>query len=217
MSNGNMVYLFVGQDPALKEIQLNKIKQEFLPQKLREFNLDVLYSKEINLKAIQEKFLSLPLKSAKRIIVIKDAQSLDEQSRDFLLNYSLKPQQELVLVLDFEHHDYKDEFIKSMAAYSKVMRFQQTVAPDTFTLNRQIELGKADFALRLLNQLLNNGEPAEKILGGLRYAWERQNIQTLQAKKKLKLLLTCDIEIKTGRLKPAFALEKLIVSLCGFV
>jgi len=217
LSNGNMVYLFVGQDPALKEIQLNKIKQEFLPQELREFNLDVLYSKEINLKAIQEKFLSLPLKCAKRVIVIKDAQSLDEQSRDFLLNYSKKPQQGLVLVLDFEQYDYKDEFIKSMSVHAKVIHFHQTVNPDAFTLSRQIELKKADFALRLLNQLLSNGEPAEKILGGLRYAWERQNIQTLQARKNLKLLLACDIEIKTGRLKPAFALEKLIVSLCGLV
>ena len=212
-----MVYLLLGQDPQAKEIQLKKIKQEFLPQELRDFNLDVLYSKEINLKAIQEKFLSFPLKSAKRIIVIKDMQSLDEQSRDFLLSYSKKPLQALVLVLDFEQYNYKDEFIKSMSVHAKVIRFQQTVNPDAFSLSRQIELKKADFALRLLNQLLSNGEPAEKILGGLRYAWERQNIQTLQARKNLKLLLACDIEIKTGRLKPAFALEKLIVSLCGLV
>ncbi len=209
------VYLLIGQDPQAKEIQLNKIKQEFLPQELRDFNLDVLYSKEINLKAIQEKFLSLPLKSAKRIIVIKDAQSLDEQSRDYLLNYCKKPQQGLVLVLDFEHYDYKDEFIKNISRRALVIRFQQTVNPDAFTLSRQIELKKTDLSLRLLNQLLSNGEPAEKILGGLRYAWERQNIQTLQARKKFKLLLACDIEIKTGRLKPALALEKLIVSLCG--
>ncbi|MDD5097463.1 MAG: hypothetical protein PHU59_03120 [Candidatus Omnitrophica bacterium] len=212
-----MVYLLIGADPQAKEIQLNKIKQEFLPQELRDFNLDILYSKEINLKAIQEKFLSLPLKSAKRIIIIKDAQSLDEQSRDFLLNYSLQPLPALVLVLDFEHYDYKDEFIKKMSAQAKVIRFQQAINPDSFALSRQIELKKADLALRMLNQLLSNGEPAEKVLGGLRYAWERQNIQTLEAKKKLKLLLACDIEIKTGRLKPAFALEKLVVNLCGLV
>jgi len=28
--------------------------------------------------------------------------------------------------------------------------------------------------------------------------------------------LGADLEIKTGRLKPTFALEKLVVSLCGF-
>ncbi len=226
-----MVYLLIGQDIAAKEIQLKKIKQEFLPKELQDFNLDTLYAKEITLKEIQERFLAIPLKSAKRIIVIKDAHSLDDQSRDFLLaycaeartgcsaiaGYSRKPHKQLVLVLEFEHYDYKDEFFKNISGNARIMRFQETVAPDAFALNRQIELRKADCALRLLNQLLGNGEAPERILGGLRYAWERQNEQTPDARKKLKLLLACDIEIKTGRLKPAFALEKLVVSLCGFI
>lgn len=211
-----MVYLLIGQDIQAKETQFKKIKQEFLPKELQDFNLDTLYAKEISLKEIQERFLAIPLKSAKRIIVIKDAHSLDGQSRDFLLAYSRKPHKQLVLVLDFEHYDYNDEFFKSISGNARVMRFQETVNPDAFALNRQIELRKADCALRLLNQLLGNGEAPERILGGLRYAWERQNEKTPDARKKLKLLLGCDIEIKTGRLKPAFALEKLVVSLCGF-
>ena len=215
-SNGDMVYLLIGADDQAKEIQLKKIKQEFLPRELQDFNSDTLYAKETTLKAIQERFLAIPLKSAKRIIVIKDAHSLDEASRDFIFAYSKNPRKELVLVLDFQHYDYKDEFIKSISGYAKTMRFQETVNPDAFALSRQIELRKADFALRLANQMLKAGEAPERILGGLRYAWERQDIHTPEARKKLKLLLTCDIEIKTGRLKPACALEKLIVSLCCF-
>jgi DNA polymerase III delta subunit len=211
------VYLLIGQDVQAKEAQLRKIKQEFLPKELQDFNLDTLYAKEVDLKNIQEKFLLIPLKSAKRIIVIKDADSLDEPSRDFLLSYAKKPNKQLVLVLVLEHYDYQDSFIKNISRMAKVMRFKETVNPDTFTLNRQIELKKADYALRLLSQLLKNGEAPERILGGLRYAWEKQGIQSLEAKRKLKLLLGCDVEIKTGRLKPAFALEKLVVSLCGFV
>ena len=211
-----MVYLLIGQDPQAKEIQLKKLKQEFLPPDLQDFNLDTLYAKEITLKQIQERFLAIPLKSAKRIIVIKDAYSLNAESRDFLVAYSKKPYKELILVLDFPHYGYKDEFIKSISGQAKIMRFQEIVNPDAFALSRQVELRKADSALRLLSQLLKNGEAPERILGSLRFAWERQNIQTREAKKKLKLLLTCDIEIKTGRLKPAFALEKLIISLCGF-
>jgi len=211
-----MVYLLIGQDIAAKETQLKKIKQEFLPLQLQDFNLDTLYAKEIILKDIQERFLSIPLKSAKRIIVIKDAHLLDKESRDFLLAFSKKPHQQLVLVLDFAQYDYKDEFIKGIGAHARLLRFKETVNPDTFSLNRQIELRKTDSALRLLNQLLKNGEAPERILGGLRYAWEKQDIQSLGARRKLKLLLGCDLEIKTGRLKPAFALEKLVISLCGF-
>lgn len=216
VSNG--VYLLIGQDTQAKETFFKKIKQEFLSQELQDFNLDRLYAKEITLKDIQERLLAIPLKSAKRIILIKDAHSLDKESRDFLLSYSRRPQKQLVLVFDFEEYDYKDEFIKGISAQANacLMRFKERVDPDAFVLNRQIELRKTGPALRILNQLLKNGEAPERILGGLRYAWEKQGIAASGATRKLKLLLNCDLEIKTGRLKPAFALEKLVVSLCGF-
>ncbi len=211
-----MVYLLIGQDIAAKETQLKKIKQEFLHPTLQDFNLDTLYAKEVNLKDIQERFLSLPLKSAKRIIVIKDAQLLNKESQDFLLAFAKKPHPQLVLVLDFLQYDNKDKFLQDLCRHSRLLRFKETVNPDTFALSRQIELRKTAAALRLLNQLLKNGEAPERILGGLRYAWEKQDTQSLYAKKKLKFLLGCDLEIKTGRLKPAWALERLIVNLCGF-
>jgi len=211
-----MVYLLIGQDIAAKEVQLKKIKQEFLPSELQDFNLDTLYAKESTLKDIQERLLSIPLKSVKRIMVIKDAHLLDEESRNFLLAFFKKPQKELVLVLDFAQYDSRDELIKNISAGGQILRFKETVNPDTFALNRQIQLKKTDSALRLLNQLLENGEAPERILGGLRYAWEKQDAASLNARKKLKLLVSADLEIKTGRLKPAFALEKLVVNLCSF-
>lgn len=216
MNNGNMVYLLIGQDIQAKETQLKKIKQEFLPQELQDFNSDTLYAREISLKDLQERFLAVPLKSAKRMVVVKDSDHLNEACRAGLLEYFLKPHKQLVLVLMFEHYDYRDDFIKSASRYAKLMRFREEANPDAFALSRQIELRKADSALRILNQLLKNGEAPERILGGLRYNWEKQGLRTLEARRKLKLLLGCDVDIKTGRLKPAFALEKLVVGLCGF-
>lgn len=213
---GAGVYLLIGQDIAAKETRLNKIKQDSLSKELPDFNLDTLYAKEITLKDIQERLLAIPLKSAKRMMVIKEAHLLNAQSRNFLLSYAQKPHPQLILVLDFQQYDYKDEFIKGISAHASVLRFKETVSPDAFALNRQIELRKTDSALRILNQLLKEGEAPERILGGLRFAWEKQDMRTQAAKRKLKLLLNCDIEIKTGRLRPAFALEKLVVSLCGF-
>lgn len=212
-----MVYLLIGSDIQAKETRLKKLKQEFLPPEFQDFNIDTLYAKEITLRNIQERFLAIPFKSAKRVIAIKGAQFLDEESRGFILDYSKKPHKQLVLILDFERYDYKDGFIKAMSAHAVLERFKEIINPDAFGLNRQIELRKTDAALRLLDQLLKNGEAPERILGGLRYAWEKQDIRTLAAKKKLKALLNCDVEIKTGRLKPAFALEKLVVNLCAFV
>ncbi|MDD3345105.1 MAG: hypothetical protein PHO34_01515 [Candidatus Omnitrophica bacterium] len=212
-----MVYLLAGQDIQAREEQLNRIKQEFLPKETRDFNLDTLYAKEAALKDIQEKLLAMPVRSPRRILVVRDADHLDGECRDFILQYAAKPDKGMILILVFEHYAYQEDFVRNISRIAKVIRFKEAVTPDTFTLNRQIEMKRADQALRLLNQLLKNGEAPERILGGLRYAWEKQADRSLPARRRLKLLLCCDLEIKTGKLKPVFALEKLVVALCGLV
>jgi DNA polymerase III delta subunit len=210
-----MVYLFIGQDSLSKDIKLKSLKQEFLPKELEQFNLDTLYAKELTLRVLQERVLSLPFKAKRRVIVIKEAQDLKEDTKEFILKYVKKPEAAVILVLDIDRYDRRDEFLNSIYKYAKVFRFSERVQPDAFTLNRQISLRRADYALRVLNQLLKDGERPERILGGLRYAWERDVRSPAEMRKRLRLLLKCDVDIKTGRLKPNFALERLVVSLCG--
>lgn len=209
------VYLFIGQDSFSKDIQLKKIKEQFLGRELEYFNFDILYAKELNLLDFQERLLSLPLKAKKRIVIIKDAQSLKENIKEFLLNYVKNPPPKILLILDINRHNPKDEFIRQITRYCKVVRFREPLHLDTFTLSRYISPRSADYALRLLHQLLRNGEKPERILGGLRYVWEKDTLNPLERRKRLKILLNCDLDIKTGRLKPDFALEKLVIKLCG--
>jgi DNA polymerase III delta subunit len=118
------------------------------------------------------------------------------------------------LVLDINKYSPRDEFIKQIVGYSEVCRFKEDIQADAFVLSRAIDSKKSTYALRVLDQLLRSGEKPERILGGLRYSWENSIANTLQTRKKLGLLLNCDIDIKTGRLKPDFALERLVVNLC---
>ena len=211
-----MVYLFIGADPPSKEIQLKKIKQEFLSKGTEQFNQDILYAKELHLKELQEKLLSLPVNSPKRLVIIKGLQDLKEEVKPFLLHYVKKPFKQVILILDTESNYLKSgEFINSLARQVKVLRFKEMPELNTFTLGRAIMMKRPDYALATLNQLLQNGERPERILGGLRYICDKDSASTLETKKRLKLLLTCDIEIKTGKLKASFALEKLVVRLCG--
>ncbi len=212
---GNMVYLFIGDDSLSKDVQLKRMRQEFLARATEQFNLDTLYAKDSTLKSLQETLLRLPVNNPRRIVVIKDAQDLKQDTKDFLLKYVKTPHRQIILVLDINRIEKKDEFINLIYKFTKVVRFRETRPLDVFALSRQIQLGKADLALRILNQILREGERPERILGGLRYAWERDVTYPVDIKRKLKLLLNCDLEIKTGKLKPAFALEKLVVSLCG--
>ncbi len=210
-----MLYLLIGQDVLSKDIQIKKLKQEFLARGFEQFNLDIVYAKELTLRELQERLLCLPVKSPKRLIVIKEAQGLKEEVKEFILKFVAKPNKQLILVLDITLRNRQDEFINRIYKYAKVLHFEEIVPPDTFTLSREINLKRPDYALRILNQLLKNGEKPEMILGGLRYSWERDNLSSLERRKRLRVLLNCDIEIKTGKLKALFALEKLIVSLCA--
>ena len=210
------VYLFIGQDSFSKDIQIKKIKEQFLSRELEYFNFDTLYSKELNRIDLQERLLSLPLKVKKRIVIIKDAQSLKENIKEFLLNYVKNPSPKILLILDINRYNPKDEFIRHITRYCKTFRFREPLHLDAFTLSRYISPRSADYALRILHQLLKNGEKPERILGGLRYAWGKDTINSLERRKRLKTLLNCDLDIKTGRLKPDFALEKLVIKLCGF-
>ena len=211
----NMVYLFIGEDSLSKEAQLIKLRQELLAKGTEQFNFEVLRAKEIVLKDLQEALLRLPVNNPQRILAIKDSEHLKEDIEEFLLNYVKTPFKQVVLVLDVSHLEKKDEFLNTISRFCKVARFQETRKLDTFALIRQIDLNKPDLALRVLNQLQKDGERPERILGGLRYAWEKGIAHPAEMKRRLKLLLNCDLEIKTGKLKPVFALEKLVIGLCG--
>jgi len=209
-----MVYLFIGQDSLSKDIKLKRIKQEYLPGPLEDFNLDILYARELHLKGLQERLLSFPIKAKKRIIVIREAGNLKKDIKEFILKYVRKPISNIVLILDITQREPKDEFLDHIARYAQVCRFNESPRLDTFTLSRQIDLKETNYALHLLSQLLKNGEKPERILGGLRYAWEKSIASPFQMRKRLKFLLNCDIDMKRGLLKPDLALERLVVQLC---
>ena len=212
----NSAYLFIGQDSPSKDIKLASLKKEFLDHSTQHFDLDVLYAKELNLRDLQERLLSLPLGAKERVVVIRDAQRLKEEVKGFIAKYVKKPKGHIVLVLDMNKYSPRDEFIRQISGFSEVCRFKEDPHVDTFVLSRAIESRKPNYALTVLNQLLRDGEKPERILGGLRYSWENSNFPVLQVRKRLALLLACDLDIKTGRTRPDFALEKLVVNLCCF-
>jgi DNA polymerase III delta subunit len=210
-----MIYLFIGSDNLAKDTQLKRLKDHVLSKGTEQFNLDTLYARELTLKALQEKLLSLPVKNPKRLVIIKNIEDLKDEVKEFLEKYVRSPYPQVVMALDLNRLDRTDSFIKNISRFVKPVRFKETVHPDTFALGRSIDLKRADSALRILSGLLKDGERPERILGGLRYAWEKNAAHPLEKRKRLKCLLICDIDIKTGKLKPLFALEKLVVSLCG--
>jgi DNA polymerase III delta subunit len=219
-----MTYLFVGEDEFSKDIKLQKIKQEcFLPE-LESFNFEILYSKDLDLRALKTRLLLLPVnpafarkggvKANQRLILIKDAPGLRTDIKQYLLSWLSKPFPHVSLILDARRIDKRDQFFNRISTLIKLINFRQSREINAFTLARQITQKKIKPAMRLLRQLLLQGERPEKILGALRYQLHQERLDLTEKKKKLMFLLNCDIDIKTGKLKPELALERLLIRLC---
>ncbi len=207
-----MTYLFIGQDRPSKEAKLNSLKIKFLPKELEQFNLDTLYASELTPKLLQEKLLCLPVKTRKRIVIIKMAEGLKEDVRGFILKFAAAPYPHALLVLDMDQGKPQD-FINHLSKYSEVYQWREAKDLNAFDLSREINSRRPEAALRILNQLLEKGQKPELILGALRHICLKGSASASEIKNRLNLLLNCDLEIKTGKFKPSFALEKLLIRL----
>lgn len=209
------LYLLAGEDIPAKDAALEQIKSACLPeQKTRDFNLDIVHGRDMTVQSLQEKLLFLPLESCKRLVIIRHCQDLKADAKRFLIEYCGQPHSGITLVLDFDRYDRKEMCIAALSSVGKLQVFRQEYSRNVFDLSRAIEAGKTAESLRILNHLLDKGEKPEMLLGGLRASLTRK-IPPKKALTVNQLLLQCDVTVKTGALKPLFALERLIVSLCG--
>jgi len=212
-----MIYLFIGEDEIAKKEKLQEIKNKFLNPASSEFNYDLLYAKDTGLSSLQEILTRLPINSPKRLVVIKDTSKLSEKIKDFLINYAKKPRNDIIMVLDILRHDAKDAFLKTLALHAKSVNFAEASHVNTFKLCDELDRKRIAPALKILHRLLLEGEKPERILGGLRYRWLKDYALSPKEKtRRLNLLLNCDIDIKRGRLRADFSLEKLFINLCCF-
>jgi DNA polymerase III delta subunit len=176
----------------------------------------VLHADNLTLKELQERLAHIPLRAKSRIVVLRRAQDLKEDLEDYIYTWAKNGNKDTVLILDIEERSKKEKFISNISRFAKCVTFRNAIQTNTFNLVRSIDEKSTQQAVKILAQILKEGERPERILGGLRYALENSRLPAPEAKRRVKLLLDCDIEIKTGRLKPVFALEKLVVKLCAF-
>jgi len=216
MVKKDCIYLVTGQDVPAKDKALKEIKSKYLSAVTAQFDLDTVYAKDVTLEDLQEKLLYLAASAGHRMVVIKQASSLKKDCKEYLELYVQAPNPGVILVLEMEAFDRKDRFTMAVSPHATLRQFQQGIQKTTFALADEISAGRAAASLTVLHQLLKNGQKPELILGGLRSGLSRNTADTAKMRRLNKLLLECDLAIKTSTLKPSFALERLVVSLCSF-
>lgn len=208
-----MIYLFLGDDEIDKQNKIRALKQKLFDKAVEQFNYETLDAKSLEISCLKESVNRLPVSCKKRLLVIKNISQLKESIRDEFLSLVKNVQSDLDIVLDAVKISRDDTFLNRVAMVAKSVGCQPRNNLDAFALADAIGRKQTEAALNILSDLFKRGEKPEKILGGLRYRLTRNAFNQNDRITKVGLLLDADLKIKTGRLKPEFALEALIIRL----
>lgn len=210
-----MIYLFIGEDELAKTEKIQSFKKQLFPPELEPFNYEVFSAKELTLPLLKEALSRLPVSAKGRLLVIKDALKLKDEIKECLLDRLKHWPETITVIFDLSRPPQEEnKFLSGLLKASRAIHFKAKEEVNAFGLARAMERKQAESALNILLELFNAGEKAERIMGALRYQFAKPSLNPEERKKKISLLLDTDMNIKTGRLRPEFALEALIVKLC---
>lgn len=211
-----MLHLFIGENNAVKKDQIDRLKTQWLtdPQALR-FDYDILYGHKLDPKEFKKSLLALPAILSQRLILIHDAEKLNEHCKTILGDFIKAGSSHAVLILDCDSVSDKDAFWNEVKRHAKVFESRPGAKDNVFDMSRAIGRGRCDEALKTLDALFDAGNHPLQIMGGLVWWWgsEKARMPRERFEKGLRELQCADLNIKRSRLKPEQALEVLVVKL----
>lgn len=212
-----MIYFLLGGDRPAKEEKINEIKASCLPSNdALKFDYEFLDGRKLDPTVLKKALIALPAVAKKRLILIRAVEKLTTHNKKIILDFIQAENRHAVLVLDSDELSFKGSFLRDITPVAKVMRFEQRGRKnDIWDVTRAMEGRDPDEALKILNNLLRDGDPPLKIMGGLVWFWGslKNRVSAEGFKKGLLVLQEADLNIKRSRLKPEYAVEIAVTKL----
>jgi len=215
-----MTYLFLGPQNEQKEKNISDIKKEWLstPDSLK-FDYAVLHGHKCDPKILKKTLLELPGISQKRVVLLRDFHKLSAYNKGLIEAFLSSSFDHCVLILESSQAGEKDSFVKKVKPYATVVAPAETPKLNVFDITNCMSRKQYAQSLKVLSQLIEEGQHPLQIMGGLVWFWGRTKNRLSQARyeKGLKCLQEADLDIKRSRLKPDYAMERLVVRLCAII
>ena len=168
-------YLFLGDDDAAKKNKIDAIKERCLDESLKDMDSAVVYADDRSLTPQKfDEVLSYPpaSKSQKRVVVVKNLESLKQENKEVLLKRLKNPSKSVVYLLDASSR--ADEFfLKELGRFVKRIDVATKEKVDAFNLAEAIINHRTNSAVGILNRLLQGKENPQVILGALLWQWDK--------------------------------------------
>ncbi len=143
------VYLFYGEETYLRDGFLSKFKS-LIPADVRDFNMDIVDSKDVGLEAIVGMAMTMPFMSEKRLVIVKNAaffkskrknqsdsgkeqNEKDEKANSAekaLLSYLEEPVNSTCLIFCTDSIDKKRKLYKTIEKHGQVVEFSPLKGKD---------------------------------------------------------------------------------------
>jgi hypothetical protein len=227
------IYFITGQFFNPRQLIIENIKKKVLKNSASPLNTLIFYSKEINIKELEEKILTFSFNKEK-IIIVKEAHSLAKDFKDFFLANLKKVLAHNYFIFETDR-DYA-EFIRDRKLSSDTffkfilqnatspLKYQK--APFTSRVSfadlcRSVNKRDASSALYILEKLFEsrNSEREKEMLGlqilGFLVQECSHSKNSLLKQKYFDYLWQADRLIKEKGLEPRWALEILLTKLTG--
>ena len=117
-------YLFYGPGEFRTEKLLEKIKTSFLPESVRDLNLEFFYGGETAPEEVIQRARSMPFMAKSRLIVVRRVEEFRKEQLEKFIPYLESPSESTCVIFLSRQTDFKKGFYKAIKAAGLAVKFE---------------------------------------------------------------------------------------------
>jgi DNA polymerase-3 subunit delta len=118
-------YLFYGAEEFWIELTLDEIKGKFVPDSVKDFNLETLYAADVPAQEVINRARLVPFMSPHRLIIVRGTEEYSKGDREFFLRYLDNPVDSTCIIWVAGVTELKDPFYKRCRDSGRAVNFKK--------------------------------------------------------------------------------------------
>jgi DNA polymerase III subunit delta len=118
-------YLFFGPDEFLMERIISRIRNQYIPQADRDFNVEICYGGEISPSDIVSRAQTMPFMTKNRLIIVRRTEEFKADQLERFSGYLDNPLTSTCLIFVTSKTDFKTKFYKKIRSSGLAVEFKE--------------------------------------------------------------------------------------------
>ncbi|MFC1532081.1 DNA polymerase III subunit delta [Thermodesulfobacteriota bacterium] len=153
-------YLFYGPSELRLERVLEKIREDFIPESVRDFNLEICYGGETSPFDIINRAQTIPFMAQNRLIIVRRTEEFNAEQLNIFIPYLEDPSGSTCLIFISSKTDFKIKFYKKIRSSGLAVNFAELksyqIVPWIKRTARELDLNIEGQACVYLHHIVGN-------------------------------------------------------------